>query len=453
VAGRSAELVPLLAARGHAIDVCVDDARLKPGPAPDTAPVTGSYRVISAHDFVWRQARGFYDLPVYQIGNSHLHRFIWPYAFRYPGLAVVHDARVHHARAEALLSRGRGGDYRREFVWSHPGVDAAAAELATLGLEGLFYYQWPMLRAVVECSRLVGVHSRGAVNLLQADFPHRPFVPVALGEGRGDLDAATAGTAFRRAHGIPADAVLFGVFGALTEDKRVLEILEAFHLVRAWMPDARLLLAGAADPWLDLPNHVCSLGLADSVHHVTGLGDEDFDGAIAAADVTLNLRWPTALETSGPWVRALALGRSTVIIDLPHLAHVPALDPRTWRRSEPSDDLAPGAEARAVTVALPLHDLRRSLREAMRELGLNATRRQALGHAARRWWHEHHRVDRMIEDYEQAFTAARSQPAPSAAPDWPSHLRADPLAHARKILSGPSWDVPALAARLAGLST
>jgi hypothetical protein len=50
VAGRSAELVPLLAARGHAIDVFVDAARV-PAPAqPDEAPRDGGVRVLTAHD-------------------------------------------------------------------------------------------------------------------------------------------------------------------------------------------------------------------------------------------------------------------------------------------------------------------------------------------------------------------------------------------------------------------
>jgi hypothetical protein len=42
---------------------------------------------------------GQYDLCVYQTGNSRTHEFIWPYLFRWPGLVVLHDARLHHARA------------------------------------------------------------------------------------------------------------------------------------------------------------------------------------------------------------------------------------------------------------------------------------------------------------------------------------------------------------------
>jgi hypothetical protein len=114
VAGRSAELVPLLASRGHAIDVFVDGARIPTSPGLDAAPSRGDVRVLNAHEFVWRHRKGYYDVCVYQVGNSHLHRHIWPYLFRYPGLAVLHDGRVHHARAEALLSADHADDYRAE---------------------------------------------------------------------------------------------------------------------------------------------------------------------------------------------------------------------------------------------------------------------------------------------------------------------------------------------------
>ena len=122
IAGRSAELVPMLAARGHGIDVFVDERRVPVARSGAEAPRPGQVRVQSAHDFVWRAARGQYDLPVYQLGNSRLHEFIWPYLFGWPGLAVLHDARLHHARGRALLMRERRDDYRAEFRWSHPSV-------------------------------------------------------------------------------------------------------------------------------------------------------------------------------------------------------------------------------------------------------------------------------------------------------------------------------------------
>jgi glycosyltransferase involved in cell wall biosynthesis len=425
----------LLAARGHGIDVFVDGTRVRSPLVADEPPSAGAVRVVNAHDFVWRQAKQHYDLAVYQVGNSHLHRFIWPYLYRYPGLAVLHDGRVHHARAEALLWAGRSDDYAAEFAWSHPGAGAAGANFGLLGLDGPFYYQWPMLRGIVCASRVVAAHSPGVVRELRAEWPEKAIEHIALGEGRVAMDTERARTTFRTTHAIPADAPVFGVFGGLTAEKRVLEILAAFQSTLAWIPNARLLLAGAADPILGLEEAINALGISAATLRLPSASDEEFDEAIAATDVVLNLRWPTALETSGPWVRSLALARATVIIDLPHQSHLPALDPRTWQRLTPCDDLAPGSEDRAITVAIDLLDREHSLRLAMRKLGSDAGLRHRIGVAARRWWEREHTVERMVADYERVMARAIDVPAPLPAPDWPPHIAARPESIVDRVLS------------------
>src|SRR5213593_1224906 len=111
IASYSAELLPILAQR-VAIDRFIDR---ESGPLPDS----DAY-VFDAHDFVWKQQHSRYDLVVYQLGNAPWHDYMWAYLARYPGLVVLHDARVHHARARRLLSQRRFDDYRREFRYDHP---------------------------------------------------------------------------------------------------------------------------------------------------------------------------------------------------------------------------------------------------------------------------------------------------------------------------------------------
>jgi len=451
VAGRSAELVPLLAQRGHAIDVFVEDRRVVRTPTGDTPPQAGEVRVITPHDFVWRRAKQHYDLAVYQVGNSHLHAFIWPYMFRYPGLVVLHDARLHHARAAVLLATDRAADYRAEFAWSHPGVPPIAAEFAIQRVNSILYFQWPMIRAVIESARLVGAHSRGVADQIAREWPNRPVEHIALGEGPANIDTQAARRQFRSAHRLPEDAIVFGVHGGLTREKHILEILAAFAAIRKVLPTVRLVLAGAADPSLDLDVRVAELGLTSATCRVASADDAEFDRAIAASDVTLNLRWPSTLETSGPWVRSLAMGRPTVIVDLLHQTHVPALDPRTWRRHSPTAELEPDADDRAVTVALDIQDLGHSLRLAMRRLATDASLRDRLGRRAREWWEREHTVDRMVTDYERAIARAVTLPSPSPGPDWPAHLRPDPAARAHELLRSPAWADATVRDRLSGL--
>ena len=65
----------------------------------------------------------------------------------FPGLDVLHDTRLHHARAAFLLRERRPDDYRAEFRWNHPDASPDLAELAVAGFDTPLYYNWPMVRA------------------------------------------------------------------------------------------------------------------------------------------------------------------------------------------------------------------------------------------------------------------------------------------------------------------
>jgi glycosyltransferase involved in cell wall biosynthesis len=428
VAGRSAEVVPRLAARGCAIDVFVDERRIDvrrdvaAEPPPD-----GEVRVLGAHEFVWRASRHPYDLPVYQIGNSRLHEYIWPYLLRWPGLTVLHDARVHHARARALLRRGDVDAYRAEFAWSHPYVSPDAAELAVAGLHGVYYYQWPMLRGVLAASRLVATHAPEAIGAIDVPEPSAPIDHITLGEGETTRDAASPERRQRRrtSAGMSPDDVVFGAFGALSEYRRIEPILRAFAVVHASHPAMKLVLAGTIDPALRLTETLDALGISAVTHVHPSPDDGTFDEWIGAVDVSLNLRWPTSREVSGPWLRALAAGRASIIIDLEQSARLPTLDPRTWARHTPA---APGPARHApIAVAVDILDEDHSLRRALLRLAHDASLRESLGRAAREYWEAHHTTSRMVADYERVIARAAALPPPqSSLPRW---LRPDPLSH------------------------
>ena len=418
IAGRSAELVRNLRARGFGVDIFVHRV------APD------SPELASAHDFVWRQAREAYDLAVYQFGNSSHHDYIWPYALRYPGLVVLHDVRLHHARAAALLRERRGGDYRAELAFDQPGIDPDLAELAVAGFDSALYNNWPMVRSLVESARLVATHGEGAACEVADRFPQARVRSIRLGEGiemTAEREAA-ARDKVRARYGIGEETVVFGCFGALTPDKRLIPILDAMVEIAPYAPDARLILGGAAMPHFDVHAEIQRRHLEARVI-VTGYleTDDELTEHLVACDVSLNLRWPTARETSGPWLRALAAGRPTIVIDLVHMGDVPSIDPRTWkplaaRSSDP------------ICIAIDILDENHSLALAMSKLARDGPLRAQLGRTAREWWRQTHSVDAMVDDYVQLIGDAAALAPPVV--ELPEHLRADG-ARALRALAAP----------------
>ena len=365
------------------------------------------YPEARAHDFLWTHLRQPYDLIVYQLGNSTLHEYIWPYLFRYPGLTVLHDGRLHHARAAALLRRERRDDYRTEFATSEQDVSPDAAELGIVGLDNYLYYNWPMRTLVVEASRVTAVHAPILAEELRTRHPGAIVESIRLSQGEviSDSRIRDARARIRTLYGIPDDVVLFGVFGGLTPEKRVPQVLRALAATMLYSANVRLILAGAAPAHYDVEKDIEELGLEKQVT-VTGYldDDDDFTDHLAACDVSVNLRWPTAREMSGPWLRALAAGRPTIIIDLAHMADVPALDPRTWTVAplgSPSDALPT-----PVTVAIDVLDEDHSLRLAMLRLANDPDLRDRLGVAAREYWRREHSSRNMLDDYRRVIARA-----------------------------------------------
>jgi glycosyltransferase involved in cell wall biosynthesis len=221
--------------------------------------------------------------------------------------------------------------------------------------------------------------------------------------------------------GLAPTAVLFGVFGGLTPEKRLPQVLEAFAALLPYEPHAHLILAGAPASHYDLAADIRRLGLHAHAT-LTGYVDDDaeFTALVAACDVAITLRWPTAREVSGPWLQALAASRPTITIDLAHLADVPALDPRSWTVLHGGETLTPPDPIR---IAIDILDEAHSLRLAMRRLARDEELRARLGRAAFRYWQTHHSIDGMVDDYRRAIARAIETPAPAVS--LPQHLRAD----------------------------
>ncbi|MBP7571088.1 MAG: glycosyltransferase family 4 protein [Acidobacteria bacterium] len=437
IADYNAALLPRLAA-AHDIDVFTGTE------APQPLDIT-ALPVFPAHEYGWRQLQRPYDLNVYQLGNAPCHDFIWPHLAHYPGLVVLHDGQLHHARARLLLAapegataavvrRGRDA-YRSEFLYNHPEAPPDVSRLVIDSLAGSIYYLYPMLRWVVRTARLVAVHNPGFARDISAEYPS--VVVRTIRSGMTDpLDgnAPICGRQLRDRYGVPRDAVLFAAYGLVTPEKRIPAILRAFAAIPA---SAHLLLAGGRVAHYDPAAEAETLGVAHRVHLTGYVPDEELDAHVAMCDVCLSLRWPSGRETSATWLRALAAGKPTVVTDLAHGGEVRMLEPRTWRVL-PAPLARPGSPTEPVSVAVSLTDEQVELEQAMRRLNDDPTLREALGRAGRAHWAVHQTMDAATDDYRAAIAHALACPAPRVH-DLPAHLRPDPMEAARRIAS--EWGV------------
>jgi len=372
-----------------------------------------------AHEFVWRHRRTPYDLTVYQMGNAACHDYLWAYLARYPGLVVLHDPRLHHARARQLLQARRFDEYRREFNYDHPHAVRDVAEYAVEGLGGPIYYLWPMVAVVVRTARVVAVHNARVAADLAEEFPDARIETIRLGTSAAAADPS-ARARMRAALGVRNRGVLFFVFGKVTAEKRIDAIVRAFATLAAERPDAHLVVAGDTSDYPDLTRQIASPAAARI--HVTGyLDDQTVDDYLAASDACICLRWPTALETSASWLHCLTAGRPTIVSDLAHTVDVPS----------------------SVALRVDLLSEDASLVEAMRALAGDEGLRGAMGEAGRAYWSAHHTLDAMADDYRRVLHIAAAAPAPIVR-DLPAHFTDDHSARARELARPFGVDVDVL---------
>ena len=438
IAQYNIELLPGLAA-AYSIDLFVDGH--PDGFASPDAPIS----LYNAHDFVWKHFRQPYDLVVYQLGNAPCHNYMWAYLARYPGLVVLHDGQLHHARGRWLLEQQRDDDYRREFAFNHPDAEIALAELGIAGLLGSLTYLWPMRRIVIDSARLVAVHNQWLAEQIREEHPDTPVAVVDMGVP-AQAAPSNAGAMIRARHGIPADAVLFMALGDVTPEKR---ISQAIHGLKSIVdsaprvpgaPGVHLLLAGQAVAHYDAQAEARALGVADRVTIAGFVPHAEVSAYLAAADVCLCMRWPSSRETSAAWLRCLSAGRVTVITDLVHLVDIPAFDPRTWSvlhapSPRPADAVQP-APIEPACVSIDILDEDHSLRLAMRRLAGDPRLRATLARRAYALWNERFTLDRMIAGYRNLIETALAAPVPDAVrrSRWPAHFVATGTEHATRLM-------------------
>lgn len=425
IAAYSAELAPLLEARGFALEM---------------------FTAESARDFVWKQRRTPYDLTLFHMGNATCHDYMWAYLFRYPGLVVLHDAQLHQARALFLTRRWkpRRDDYLTEFHANHPEAPADVGELIAAGLGGSLYHHWPLVRLVVARARLTVVHSRQLMEELRGRYPAARFEHVEMGVGdplatrvadagarakRPDSQEPSDGRVLRESHDMPREAIILAAFGGITPEKRIPQLIRAVSALADRLPMLHLLLVGNVATHYDALEDARRWGVNDRVHLTGYVSDEKLGEDLRAVDVCACLRWPTNRETSASWLRCLAAGRATIITDLAHQGDVPSIDPRGWRIL----DTAPrGGNARTpVAVSLDLLDEQHSLELALERLATDVALRASLGQAARAWWEQHHRLDEMADAYQRVIRTAIDSAVPN--PTLPPHLLADASDHGHAL--------------------
>jgi len=258
------------------------------------------------------------DARLYFLGNNPHHAWIYEEAMRTPGVVVLHDLVLHHLIVEMTLARGDVDGYVAALEANHGEAGAAWARGRAAGLHSeMGNFLMPASIDVAKRSLAVIVHNRYAAERLQSFgvttpihvVPH-PFEPQPSARGRRDE--------IRAQHGFITGDRVIGLFGFLTSAKRAEVVLAAFAEARKRYANLRLLIVGEPAPNVDV-----DALRGDGITFTGYVPDEEFAAYFAAVDRLVNLRYPSAGETSGTLIRAFEAGKPVAVSDYAQFAEFP----------------------------------------------------------------------------------------------------------------------------------
>lgn len=373
----------LLALRGAKVgsDVVDIDLFLDKGYKPSSSEITERFDVLPGRGF--GRMAGQYDAAVYQMGNSHAHAYIYDELMRHPGVVVMHEFVLHHLRIWMAINRAKGGGRKRyeELMGRKYGEEGReAARRVMLGQFPDALFSYPLSDEVIYAAKGIIVHSRYMEGLVREVRPDVPLAVVPMGV---PLPPLIPKEAARARLGFPPDLFLVTSAGHLNPYKRVSTTLRAFKALLMEKPNSLYLLVGSRSPNYDPTPQIEMLGLSDKVKSTGYVSQEEFALFLAASDVCLNLRYPTAGETSASLLRIMGAG-------------VPVLVSRTGSFEELPDGAAGKIDTGDIEEELLL--------EYMLLLSHRPDLREAMSHEARRFVAEHHTLEGAARGYLRFLT-------------------------------------------------
>jgi glycosyltransferase involved in cell wall biosynthesis len=250
-------------------------------------------------------------LTLLHLGNNPYHLWVARRLRRFGGIAVLHDTVLHHLLVEEAAADGDWKRFARELGETHGQGGAALAAARRWGYHGrLDPFLFPARASFLRSASAVIVHTRLAEREVASSCPGLPVrrVPLAVAE-----PAAGDRLAWRDRLGARGQDLLLAHLGFLTPAKGLEVILRSLAALTTMGVQARLVVVGEGSEAGAFEVAVGLAGLEERVR-VWGYATEDeLGGILAAADLGLVPRYPTAGETSAAALRFLAAGTPVAV--------------------------------------------------------------------------------------------------------------------------------------------
>ncbi len=233
---------------------------------------------------------------------------------------------MHHLIAAITVENFKDWNRYRSLMRAEYGP--SGERLALLRLQGVATefekFVFPLNRHLARGAQAIVVHSEDTRERMRAVAPDVPAVVIPHHGSKAPADVAGLSRAEARAMlGLPPDAFLVGHFGFITRPKQPAAVVGGFARLAQRHPDALLVMIGADHTGGGLDRLTRRYGVSERVRLAGFVDLKKFYTYLKAVDAVVNLRYPSAGESSGTFARTLAEGRASIVNNLGAFAEVP----------------------------------------------------------------------------------------------------------------------------------
>lgn len=325
IADYTTELLKVLSLQ-YDIEIFVDDYI-------PSEEIMSAYVVRHCSAFERRYNKGIFHGIIYQLGQSQMQYYMYPFIMKYPGIVVIHDVNYSFGFHHLHHVNNTMSDFR-EFILAPEGKEAITLFHQAIGdadnytrLIHDFYNRYPLLSWIIQKSYAQVVHMQQARQFIEDRYHNTNVYTIDMGaDDPWDNFIPLRTRMIRPRVNIPLSTFVVGVFGSIDPIKRIDTIIESFANLVKSKPDSLLLIVGEIlnhDYLQMLQKLAHTLGIADKVFFTGRIDQAPFQLYLLTSDVIVNLRYPSRLQMSAILARAIAAGKPILITDLPEWRYLP----------------------------------------------------------------------------------------------------------------------------------
>ena len=261
-----------------------------------------------------------YDLLVYHMGNNPYHEYMYKMALKYPGLLILHDPFLHHLQVHMTVAKKDEKGYRdiMEYCLGEKGKKIAESALISYIWP---HFEYPLVKKIIDSSKAVLVHSKFARDIILKESKDHLIkqikMPITVPSKSNKLE-------LKKHLSIQENFLVIGSFGHVGFYKRLDIALRAFAKFLKTYPNCIFLIVGefqTKEFEKEINFLIKKLGIENKVIK-TGYVSDLFS-YISITDIIIQLRYPTAGETSIITLQIMGMNKPLLVSNVGSFKELP----------------------------------------------------------------------------------------------------------------------------------